>query len=89
MPNRPTTLLVPSYSSIEEVEHDLHYVCQKLIEAANLLIPKMKTRATEKVRDKTLSHLCWKSRCAFRNWKEAGRPRSGPIADEMRSVREM
>ena len=31
-----------------------------------------------------LSHLRWKSRCAFRTWKQAGRPRSGVLYSERR-----
>ena len=40
-----------------------------------------------KVNDPTLSQLCWKSRCAFRRWKEAGRPRSGPDRDERKKCK--
>ena len=49
------------YTSIEEVEADIGYVCQKRIEAADVLIPKKQTKSTKKVRDNTLSHLSWKS----------------------------
>ena len=34
-----------------------------------------------------LSHLCWKSRCAFRKWKDAGRPQSGFLCDERRKCK--
>ena len=40
-----------------------------------------------KVNDPTLPHLCWKSRCAFRRWKEAGRPRSGLDSDERKKCK--
>ena len=74
-------LLGKDYTSIEEIEGDLQHVCQKLVEAADLLIPRKKTSRTpvNRVKDKTLSHLCWKSWCAFRHWKDAGRPRTGPV----------
>ena len=35
-----------------------------------------------KIVDHALSHLCWKSHSAFRQWKEAGRSRSGPLFEE-------
>lgn len=34
-----------------------------------------------KIHDCTLSYLCWKSGVAFRQWKEANRPHSGPLYD--------
>ena len=34
-----------------------------------------------------MSHLCWKSRYAFRTWKAAGRPRSGQLYDERRKCK--
>ena len=46
-----------------------------------------KPQHPEKVRDHTLSHLCWKSRCAFRGWKEAGRPRCGELYDDRRKCK--
>ena len=48
-----------------------------------MLIPpkKVKSHLSYKIHDRTLSHLCWKSRCAFRKWKDAGRPRSGLLYD--------
>ena len=34
-----------------------------------------------------VSHLCWKSRCAFRKWKDAGRSRSVFLYDERRKCK--
>ena len=39
-------LLGKDYTSIEEIEGDLQHVCQKLVEAADLLIPRKKTTRT-------------------------------------------
>ena len=78
-------------TSIEEIEADLQHVCQRLVEAADLLIPRKNTTRTpvNRVKDKTLSHLCWKSRCAFRHWKNAGRPRTGPVAEERKKCKRL
>ena len=49
-------------------------VCVDLANAAEQFIPKKKFKSKKKIIDKTLSHLCWKSRVAYRNWNKAGRP---------------
>ena len=72
-----TPLLEKDYSSIEEVNDDIKAVCKKVTDAANNLIQRKKGTKNSRVKDPTLSHLCWKSRCAFRRWKEAGRPTCG------------
>ena len=71
-------LLGKDYSCIEEVKEDIHAVCRKITDAANSLIQRKKVKTGGRLKDQELSHLCWKNRCAFRQWKEAGRPRSGP-----------
>ena len=50
-------------------------------------LKKVKSHLSHKIHDRTLSHLCWKSRCAFRKWKDAGRPRSGLLYDERRKCK--
>ena len=73
-----------SESSTEEVNEDSKSMCKKITDAANSLI---QIKKSGKLNDPTLSHLCWKSRCAFRRWKEAGRPRSGPDSDERKKCK--
>ena len=75
-------LLDKDYTSVDEIECDLQSVCKSLVQCAEAVIPKKKSSHPERLQDLTLTHLCWKSRCAFQKWKEAGRPRHGPIADE-------
>ena len=69
-------LMEKDYSCIDDLDQDVQHVCRAVVEAGDRLIPK---KSSSKVRDRTLSHLCWKSRVAFRHRKEANRPRSGPL----------
>ncbi len=39
------------------------------------------------VKDALLSNLCWKSRNAFREWKEAGRPLAGPVYESRKECK--
>ena len=80
-------LLNKDYTTIDEIDCDLQIVCKDLVRSAEALIPKQKSNHTDRLRDQTLSHLCWKSCCVFRKWKEAGRPRHGPIADERKQCK--
>ena len=59
-------LLGKDYSYIEEVNEDIHAVCRKITDAANSLIQRKKVKTGGRLKDQQLSHLCWKSRCAFR-----------------------
>ena len=77
------------YSSIQEVEVDISNVCNQLVNAALSSIPPSKhpKRHPNKVFDPHLSTLCWQSRVAFRQWKAAGSPRSGPLYDERKNCK--
>ena len=81
------SLIEKDYSSIEEVDADLKFVCKEVTEAAISLIQKKKIKQGAKVKDPTLSHLCWKCRCTFRTWKHAGRPTCGPVSDERKQCK--
>ena len=76
-------LLGKDYSSIEEI----NVVCKKITDAANNLIKKKKSKISGRVKDPMLSHLCWKSRCAFRQWKDIGRPTCGPEWDQRKKCK--
>ena len=77
------------YSSIQEVEADISSVSNQLVNAARSSIPPSKhpKRHPNKVYDPHLSTLCWQSRVAFRQWKAAGSPRSGPLYDERKNCK--
>ncbi len=75
-------LIDKDYSSIDELDLDLSFVSQSLLSLSESTIPhgrRPHRPARAPVRDPYLSSLCWHSRVAFREWKDAGRPRSGPV----------
>ena len=82
-------LLSKDYSSIDDLNQDILSIAQTLQSSAIMHIPakKKKPQHTQKIYDKMLSNLCWKSRCAFRRWKEANRPRSSEFYDDERKCK--
>ena len=74
-------LLNKDYSSIEEIEADISHVSKQLIDSSLSTIPPLRRPNTNstRVHDSHLSTLCWRSRHAYRQWKAAGRPKSGPL----------
>ena len=60
------------------LESDLTIISEKLFSIAILCIPKKKKRIVhhqrDEIHDPVLTELCWKSRSAFRVWKNSGRP---------------
>ena len=79
-----STLHIKAYSTIQEIEADISSVSSMLVNAALSSIPHSKHPNVNlnKVYDPHLSTLCWHSRAAFRQWKAAGSPRSGPLYEE-------
>ena len=69
------------------MNNDLHAVCRKISDAANTLIQRRRIKTGGRLKDPLLSHLCWKSRCAFLRWKKAGRPRSGLEFDQRKQCK--
>ena len=69
------------YLSIEQLDNDISYVCNSLINISLYTIPSTKPRHRNHtwVFDLFLSHLCWRSRVAYREWKAAGCQRSGQV----------
>ena len=74
-------LLNKDYCSVEEIEADISHVSNVLIEASTSTIPHFRcsNSNSNRVSDPHLSSLCWQSRVAYRQWKAAGCPRSGPL----------
>ena len=74
-------LLNKDYSSIEEIEADISHVSKQVIDSSLSTIPPLcrpNTNST-RIHDSHLSTLCWRSQHAYRQWKAAGRPKSGPL----------
>ena len=83
-------LLEKDYSSIHEIESDISLVCKSLVSAAASTIPHFRPSnhgARRHVKDTFLSSLCWHSREAFRQWKAAGCPRSGPVYEKRKKCK--
>ena len=82
-------LLSKDYSSIDDINQDILSIAQTLQSSANMHIPAKikKPHHKQKIYDKMLSNLCWKSRCAFRRWKEANRPRRAELYDDRRKCK--
>ncbi len=85
-------LLGRDYTSVAEIESDLVFVCKAMVSISSTTIPPMKPfknhPGKHHIKDAFLSHLCWKSRVAFREWKEAGRPTTrGPVHDNRKDCK--
>ena len=84
-------LLLKDYSSITEIEEDIEAVSKVMISAAYATIPQLKKEnqhtTHRHVKDPILSNLCWQSRVAFRDWKNAGRPPSGPLYSQRKDCK--
>ena len=83
------SLVNKDYDSIKEIEADITRISCQLVDATQSSIPPSKHPKAhyKKVYDTHLSTLCWRSRVAFRQWKAAGSPRSGPLYDERKKCK--
>ena len=81
--------MMKDYSCIEELNHDIAFVSQSVINIASSTIftPTNQNHNHGEERSRIfntlLSSLCWHSRVAYKEWKVAGCPRSG---DKFKSV---
>ena len=82
-------LINKDYDFIKEIEADITRISCQLVDAAQSSIPPSRHPKAhpKKVYDSHLSTLCWRSRVAFRQWKAAGSPRSGPLYDERKKCK--
>lgn len=77
-------LMNKEYSDFESLESDIALVTDQLLTITCQCIPRRKKayHSRKQVHDHVLTDLCWKSRSAFRQWKNSGRPLSGPIYNQ-------
>ena len=69
---------------------DISHVSKSLLSAATSSIPhfsRPSSHSCRHIKDAYLSTLCWCSRDAFRQWKEAGRPRSEPVFEKRKKCK--
>lgn len=71
----------PPPSSPDEVEKELIAFSDVLLKCALDTIPVCKKRF---IRDSALKEKCDTSKRAWKDWKAAGRPRSGPLYSDMK-----
>ena len=84
-------LLEKDYSSIDEIEADLLIVSKAMVSISSSIIPHVKSsnlpQGKRHIKDAFLSHLCWLSRVAFREWKAAGHPSAGPAYEKRKECK--
>ena len=75
--------------SIAEVDHEIASVTTLLHQAASATIPSIRRKLHVKnfVQDQELKLKCKASKSAWRFWRNANRPRSGPIYQQMKIAR--
>ena len=71
----------PPPANPHDLTQELASVCQLLTIHALHHIPCTRGVRRKKFHDDTLSRLCFSSKQAWKKWKSAGRPRSGPLYD--------
>ena len=61
------SFLQKEYSSIEDLNHDIMLSAKEIASTAVSCVPmkRVKSANSSKIHNKMMSHLCWKSRCAF------------------------
>ncbi len=72
------------YQDTHEVEKDIELLSDTLLSSATSTLPHVSQRRSQNknLHDSELRSLCSKSRKAFWAWKQAGRPRHGPLFEE-------
>ena len=69
---------------------DISHVSKSLLSAATssiLHFSRPSSHSCRRIKDAYLSTLCWRSRDAFCQWKEAGLPRSGPVFEKRKKCK--
>ena len=80
-------MLGKEFDTIDELNDEIQHVCGDLANAAEQFIPKKEFKSKKKIIDKILSHLCWKSCVAYRNWNKAARPFFGPTCKDRKKCK--
>ena len=94
--NVQLTNLIPSAlqgndppQTIEDVGREIEQVTVIIKQSALSTIPTIKPRRSTRIyiNDSTLKMKCKASKHAWSSWKNAGRPRAGPLYDTMKSTK--
>ena len=82
-------LLNHSLETIAEIDEEIIAVTSILHHAATETIPVIRnsTKVKNYIRDDELKQKCQRSKVAWRHWRNAGRPRSGPLYQNMKAAK--
>ena len=72
---------------VEQLNDEIQHVASVLKDAAEAFLPHCKAPKATRFNDKTLSQLCAKSKLAWREWSDGGRPCEGPLYEAKCSAR--
>ena len=81
-----TPILSLPLHSIDDIENEISVVTNIIHEVARSILPHRKASRKVKVyiRDTSLKEMCTESKKAWRQWRDAGRPTSGCLYDNMK-----
>ena len=82
-------LLNHSLETIAEIDEEIMAVTSILHHAATETIPVIRnsTKVKNYIRDDELKQKCQRSKVAWHHWRNAGRPRSGPLYQNMKAAK--
>ena len=73
-------------NSVSQLDDEIRLVCSSICLIADNLLPKLRHRKkrSDYFKDDHLSELCHTSKAAWRVWQQSGRPRDGPLRENMK-----
>ena len=81
----------PSSHLVQVWKNNLCSSSKAMVQISSSTIPPVKSfkcpLGKRHIKDAFLSNLCWKSRVAFREWKEVGRPPAGPVYENRKKCK--
>ena len=84
-------LLGRKYGSMPELAKEIQYVTKQILQAASTSIPRVNHRPRKKrfSNNPELKALSIKCKAAWKKWRDAGRPVSGSLFDEKRTLKKL
>ncbi len=79
----------PTPSSLEDLNAEIVKVSKFMMDNARNLLPtfKPKKRKSKFYHDDTLAQKCKRSKATWRAWRDEGRPRAGPLYDDLKQAK--
>ena len=86
-----TPFLGRCHESIDCLNEEVEMMVNNIKSVAEMTLPTIqpskKGKKSHFFKDSTLKHLCEHSKCAWREWHDAGRPKSGPLFETKKGFR--